>query len=323
MVTAEEVVKSLPVLLREHPELRTEICKILSDEFVIRSEFYEYMKKSDERFERLLQELKAFREDTNRRFEAADKRFEALDKRFEEMREDMNRRFEAADKRFDAIDKRFEEVYHRFEVIDKRFEEVYRRFEVIDKRFEEVYRRFEAIDKRFEEVYHRFEVIDKRFEEVYRRFEAIDKRFEEVYHRFDKVDRDFKDLKDWVGIVVGGFQRRAGRSLEDAVAGTLRIALGGEVKPENIMMRKKITDDEGLIGPKGRSYEIDLCVTDTESLIFEIKSYAEEEDIERFNDKAELAIRKLGLKKVEKALITLEKRPSVVELCDRFGILVG
>ena len=156
-----------------------------------RSEFYEYMKKSDERFERLLQELKAFREDTNRRFEAADKRFE-----------------------------------------------------------------------------------------------AIDKRFEEVYHRFDKMDRDFKDLKDWVGIV-GGFQRRAGRSLEDAVAGTLRIALGKEVKPENIMMRKKITDDEGLIGPKGRCYEIDLCVTDTESLIFEIKSYAEEEDIERFNDKAE------------------------------------
>jgi len=274
MVTAEEVVKSLPGLLREHPELRTEICKILSDEFVIRSEFYEYMKKSDERFERLLQELKAFREDTNRRFEA-------VDERFEEMREAMERRFEAADKRF------------------------------------------EAIDKRFEEVYRRFEAIDKRFEEVYRRFEAIDKRFEEVYHRFDKVDRDFKDLKDWVGIVVGGFQRRAGRSLEDAVAGTLRIALGREVKPENIMMRKKITDDEGLIGPKGRSYEIDLCVTDTESLIFEIKSYAEEEDIERFNDKAELAIKKLGLKQVEKALITLEKRPSVVELCDKFGILVG
>ena len=124
-----------------------------------------------------------------------------------------------------------------------------------------------------------------------------------MYHRFDKVDRNFKDLKDWVGIgiVVGGFQRRAGRSLDDAVVGTLRI----------------------LIGPKGRSYEIDLCVTDTESLIFEIKSYAEEEDIERFNDKAELAIRKLGLKQVEKALITLEKRPSVVELCDRFGILVG
>jgi hypothetical protein len=49
-------------------------------------------------------------------------------------------------------------------------------------------------------------------------------------------------------------------------------------------------------------------------LIFEIKSYAEEEDIERFNDKAELVKKKLGVKKVEKAQITLEKYPSVVKL---------
>ena len=94
MITAEEVVKSLPVLLKEHPEFRMEIYDIISDGFVRRSEFYEYMKKSDDRFERLLQELRAFREDTNRRFEAVDKRFEAVDKRFEEMREDMERRFE-------------------------------------------------------------------------------------------------------------------------------------------------------------------------------------------------------------------------------------
>lgn len=232
MITAEEVVRSLPVLLKEHPALRTELFGILSEEFVGRSEFYEYMKKSDERFERLLQELRAFREDTNRRFEAADKKFE-------EMREDSNRRFEAVDK------------------------------------------------------------------------------------RFDKVDSDAKDLKDWVGVVVGGFQRRAGRSLEDAVAGTLRIALGKDVKPESIVLRKKIKDDEGMIGRPGRSYEIDLCLTNEECLVFEIKSYAKPDEIENFNEKAELVKKKLGLKKVVKALITLEKHPSVVKQCEKLGILVG
>jgi hypothetical protein len=35
-----------------------------------------------------------------------------------------------------------------------------------------------------------------------------------------------------IGIVVGGFQRSAGGGLEDAVAGTLRIALSKEVKSE-------------------------------------------------------------------------------------------
>jgi hypothetical protein len=45
MLTAEEVVKSLPMLLKEHPELITEIYEIISDEFVRRGEFYDYMKK--------------------------------------------------------------------------------------------------------------------------------------------------------------------------------------------------------------------------------------------------------------------------------------
>jgi len=214
MITAEEVIKSLPRLLKEHPELRLRIYDILSEEFVRKGEFYEFMKKSDERFEKLLQELRAFREDTNRRFEAIDK-------------------------------------------------------------------------------------------------------------RLDKMDSDFKDLKDWAGMVVRGFQRRAGRSLEDAVAGTLRIALGRDVKPENITMRKKIRDDEGLIGHAEREYEIDLCITDGENLIFEIKSYVEDDDIENFNEKAELAIEKLKLKKAKKALVTLDKRASVVKLCEKYGILLG
>ena len=207
MITAEEVIKSLPRLLKGHPELRLKIYDALSDEFVRRDELYEYMKRSDERFERLFNELRKSREESNRRFEA--------------------------------------------------------------------------------------------------------------------VDRRFDNLEDWVGIVVGGFQRRAGRNLEDAIAGTLRIGLKRDIKPENITMRKKIKDEEGMIGPKGREYEIDLYVTDGESLIFEIKSYAEEEDVEWFNDRAELAKKKLNLREAEKAIITLEKRPSFVRFCEQRSIVVG
>ena len=54
-----------------------------------------------------------------------------------------------------------------------------------------------------------------------------------------KMDSNFEDLMDWIGIVAGRFQRRAGRSLEDAVAGTLRIALGRDVKPDNDAKKDK------------------------------------------------------------------------------------
>jgi hypothetical protein len=46
-------------------------------------------------------------------------------------------------------------------------------------------------------------------------------------------------------------------------------------------------------------------------------------EIEDFNEKAELVKKKLELKKVVKALITLEKHQSVVRQCDQLGILVG
>jgi len=50
---------------------------------------------------------------------------------------------------------------------------------------------------------------------------------------------------------VDGFQRRAGRSLEDTIAGTLKIILKKDVKPKNITVRKKIMDEEGLLGRGG------------------------------------------------------------------------
>jgi len=111
---AEEAIKSLPGLLKERPELRWERYRIISEEFVRRDELYEYMKRSDEGFERLFKELRESREESNRRFEAMDRRFD--------------------------------------------------------------------------------------------------------------------NLEDWVGIVVGGFQRRAGRDIEDAIAGTLRIGLKRDIK---------------------------------------------------------------------------------------------
>jgi hypothetical protein len=78
----------LPRLLREHPEVRHEIWGIFLEAFPARQEFTT-----------LLEEIRAFREDADRRFEAMDRRFEAVDRRFEA----MDRRFEAVDRRFEAI----------------------------------------------------------------------------------------------------------------------------------------------------------------------------------------------------------------------------
>ncbi|MFW0860258.1 MAG: hypothetical protein AAGB97_08950 [Dehalococcoidia bacterium] len=223
MIKGKEILRSLPELLREEPQLRWEIYEILSAEFSRKEDLREYMRRSDEKFERIFQELKALRVDSNRRFEAMNQELRAL-------REDSNR-------------------------------------------------------------------------------------------RFDEIRQNSADLKDWVGIVVGGFQRRAGRYLEDAIAGTLRIALERtDISADKIKLRQKISDDEGVIGPVGRKHEVDLYITDSSAIIFEIKSYGDREAVERFSDKARLAEGKMNLREVERVFITLEKQPEVIDACNELGI---
>jgi hypothetical protein len=178
--------------------------------------------------------------------------------------------------------------------------------------------RFEAMDRRFEAMDRRFETMDRRFEAMDRRFEAMDRRFEA---RFKVLLKNDQDTRDWVGVVVGGFQTKAGRRLEDAVAGTLRIALSmPDLKPDTIKLRQKMADEDGLIGPPGRNYEYDIFVADHQTCIFEVKATPDYEDVDHFADKCELVSKKLALKSVRRVLITLAKTLELRQYCEKKGI---
>jgi hypothetical protein len=194
--------------------------------------------------------------------------------------------------------------------------------EAMDRRFEAMERRFEAMDRRFEalqaEMERRFEAMDRRFEALQA---AMERRFEAMERRFEAMDRRMADLQSWVQMNVGGLQRRAGRKLEDTIAGTLRFALGvGDIRPEHLQLRRKMRDADGVIGPKGRDYEYDILATNGETFVFEIKSVAEVEDIERFADKAELLERILGRPLAGRILVTLDRPRDVAAAARRLGI---
>jgi hypothetical protein len=215
----------------------------------------------------------------------------------------------------DSIEQSRRDSEKRFEVLVQEVRDLRadmdRRFEVL---VQEVRDLRADMDRRFEVLVQ--EVRDLRAD--------MDRRFEATERRFEAIDRRQDDLQSWVGTVVGGFQVRAGRRLEDAVAGTLRIALRmTDVDPDKITLRRQIMDATGRMGPPGRTYEIDIVATNGESWVFEVKSVADQEDIERFNDKAELAIAAIPLPGARKALITLDKSPDVLASCARLGIVVG
>ena len=210
------------------------------------------------------------------------------------------------------IEKSREESNRRFEAMDRRFEEAR---EESNRRFEVVDRRFEAMDRRFEEAR----------EESNKRFETVDRRFEELIFVIGKIKEDVKNHEDFVNIIVGGFQRRAGRSLENMVAGTLRYALDrGDITSDNLKLREKVKDTRGMLGKKDREYEYDILLSKGKDIVFEIKSCPDKEDIERFADKCELIIKEKcpDKNKIEKVLVTLDKSSEVVETCAENDIIL-
>jgi hypothetical protein len=114
MELMDQLRRDLPALLREHPEVRHELWGIMLEAFPSRQEFMA-----------LLDEMRAMREDSNRRYDELRRdmnaRFEAADRRFEAMQHDMNTRFEAVDRRFEAMQ---HDMNTRFEAVDRRFEAI-------------------------------------------------------------------------------------------------------------------------------------------------------------------------------------------------------
>ena len=116
---------------------------------------------------------------------------------------------------------------------------------------------------------------EQKFTDIDKRFEQVDKRFEQVDKRLDTLDQDIRtvradltqkiddlradltgqmsDLRDWVEIVVGGFQNRAGKNLENVVAGALRIGLERpDISEEHIRLRQKLVDVNGDVFKPGK-----------------------------------------------------------------------
>jgi len=104
----EYILKVLPQLLRQNPEIATTIEGMLANQFPRRDEFSQ-----------LLNEIKLQREESNQRIEQVEERIELL-------REEMNRRFEQVERRIEQVEQRIEQVERNLELLR---EEMNRRFE--------------------------------------------------------------------------------------------------------------------------------------------------------------------------------------------------
>ena len=157
--------------------------------------------------------------------------------------------------------------------------------------------------------------------QVDKRFDRVEARLDRVEGRLDQMGQQFSDLRDWVEMIVGRFQTRSGRKLEDVVAGTMRLVLGrDDVLSEHVRLRQPLEDAEGMIGPAGRRYEVDILVHNSALLVFEVKSVCELEDVDRFADKVALMRTLHPEKVVDGVIVTMAPLNQVEARCADWGL---
>jgi hypothetical protein len=286
----EQLRRVLPQLLREHPEVRHELWGLMLEAFPSRQELLAF-----------LEELRALREESNRRFEGLQheiaQRFEAVDQRFETLLREMNQRFEAVDQRFETL---LREMTQRFEAVDRRFEAVDQRFETL---LREMTQRFEAVDRRFEAVDQRFETS---LREMNQRFEAADRRFEGIFAELREQRLHLSAL--------GG---RVGRGLEFLVKGIVE-EFAGESFP--LADRLVLVDTEGeVFGVPGAEVEFDLYAHNGRAYLVEVKSHLKTDDVLKFQRKAVFAEAKLG-RPLTRLILALSMDSKAEALMQRLGI---
>jgi hypothetical protein len=268
----EQLRRVLPQLLREHPEVRYELWGLMLEAFPSRQELLAF-----------LEELRALREESNRRFEGLHheiaQRFEAVDQRFETLLREMNQRFEAVDRRFEVVDQRFETLLR----------EMNQRFEAVD-------RRFEAVDQRFETS----------LREMNQRFEAADRRFEGIF-------AELREQRLHLSALAG----RVGRGLEFLVKGIVE-EFAGESFP--LADRLVLVDTVGeVFGVPGAEVEFDLYAHNGRAYLVEVKSHLKTDDVLKFQRKAMFAEAKLG-RPLTRLILALSMDSKAEALMQRLGI---
>ena len=188
----------------------------------------------------------------------------------------------------------------------------------------EVNERFEKVDERFEKVDERFEKVDERLDQMNQQIGSLSDKLDLTAGELNQRMDDIRDRSDKLDLAVGGFQRRAGRKLEDVVAGALRFGLKRQdVSADNVRLRQKLADVEGVVGPAGRIYEVDILIDNSSLLVFEVKSAAcKVEEVDRFADKVELVRLQHPDKVVEGALVSLEPADTVKARCAEWDIQI-
>jgi len=248
------------------------------------------------------------------------------------LREDFNTFVKEQEKRWEENNRRWEEAIKRLEEHSRRLEELTKRVEEHSRILEEHSQILEEHGRRLEELSGRVGGLEKRVENLEKKVEGLSERVEGLERRVDKLEVTVGELKAAVGrlevavgelrVAVGSMGRRMGRDLELLVLNLYRDSIerfGIDVKR---IEKVSIRDREGKYLSRDSKIEVDIYMSDETVYMMEVKSLADEEDVEWFNTKCDIVAREKGITSYKKLLVTVNVTREALERAKNLGVEV-
>ncbi|MEM0234426.1 DUF3782 domain-containing protein [Thermofilum sp.] len=232
------------------------------------------------------------------------------------LRQDFQAHLELEEKRWEENRKRWEENNKRWEENDKKWEQVFKKLEEHSKILEEHSEILEQHSKILEEQRKLLEEHRKVLEEHTKILQQHSKMLEEHSRQLQEQGKSLAELK----VVIGSLGRRWGSDLERTVLEIYRQALETKgIKPENVA-KFTYEDVEGKYYRKGAKIEVDIYMHNDTTVLIEVKSRAELEDVEWFLDKAGIVEKIIGRKADKLIIVAVNIDKDAYERAQALGI---
>jgi len=312
----ELLIQELPALLERDPEVQRLILQLAQKYFAGRSE-------TDNRFDRILEELRQSREEQTRLWAEQAQRWAEQAQRWAEQAqrwEEQAQRWEEQDRRWEEQDRRWEEQDRRWEENQREIREMLRRLGEMDQRHAEIDRKWEEQTRRWEEQAQRWEEQDRRWEEQSRLWAEQSQRWEENQREIRELMRRHAALDRKFDSTIGALGARWGLYSEQSFRDALRGILTGFFNLEVINVNE--FDETGEVFGRPEQIELDVIIKNGLLLICEIKSSMSKADMYLFERKARWYERRHERRADQLIVISPMVDVPARKVAERFGIVV-
>jgi hypothetical protein len=312
----ELLIQELPALLERDPEVQRLILQLAQKYFAGRSE-------TDNRFDRILEELRQSREEQTRLWAEQAQRWAEQAQRWEEQAQrwaEQAQRWAEQDRRWEENQREIREMLRRLGEMDQRHAEIDRKWEEQTRRWAEQAQRWEEQDRRWEEQTRLWAEQSQRWEEQTRLWAEQSRRWEENQREIRELMRRHAALDRKFDSTIGALGARWGLYSEQSFRDALRGILTGFFNLEVINVNE--FDETGEVFGRPEQIELDVIIKNGLLLICEIKSSMSKADMYLFERKARWYERRHERRADQLIVISPMVDVPARKVAERFGIVV-